>query len=176
MFDIAYEAGVRAVTPASEDIRAGVSDSTLMLKAVWPGQGPRPALGGVVNVRLPTGNADRGLGAPGTDVLIRGTIGQTFGSVTLFTNVSYTFVTEDRCLDTWFVGAAATGSATERLLVMGEVVSMVGANRADDEVLARLGLAYAFTERVRGDIGVGVALSRPAPDVALSVGVTFVLR
>jgi ABC-type uncharacterized transport system, permease component len=62
----------------------------------------------------------------------------------------------------WFVDAAATGSATERLQVSGEVISAVGANRADDKVFVRLGLAYAFTEdvhRLRGTQGIVTILS-----------------
>jgi len=171
--DIAYETGLLVVAPAEKCVRAGMNDSTLMLKAAWPGAASRPALGAVVNVRLPAGDPGREIGEPGTDVLARGIIGQTFGPVTVFANAGYTFVTDDRRLDRWFLSAAATGSATDRVLVMGEVISELGVSRADDEVLGRLGLAYAFTERVRGDLGVGVGLNRPAPEVVVTVGVTI---
>jgi len=127
------------VAPAEKCVRAGMNDSTLMLKAAWPGAASRPALGAVVNVRLPAGDPGREIGEPGTDVLARGIIGQTFGPVTVFANAGYTFVTDDRRLDRWFLSAAATGSATDRVLVMGEVISELGVSRADDEVLGRLG-------------------------------------
>lgn len=175
-FDVAYEGAVRVVAPADEPSHAGYADSTLMLKTAWPSAGPRPGLGAVLNLRLPTGDPDRGLGDEGADVLVRGIVGQTFGPVTAFGNVGYTFVTDDRDLDTWFFSAALTASATEKLLLMGEVVSIVSVDQAETQVLGRLGIAYAFTERLRADLGVGFGLSRAAPDVVVTVGVTIVLR
>jgi hypothetical protein len=79
--DLAYEGGFLASAPRGESAQAGLSDSVFMLKAGWAEEGVRPALGAVVNLRLPTGDAGRGLGENGVNVEVLGIVGKKVGPV-----------------------------------------------------------------------------------------------
>jgi hypothetical protein len=97
------------------------------------------------------------------------------GALTLTGNVGYTFVTRDRELDFWTLAASLEYRVTKAWILVGEVVSAVGADRAADVAVLRVGAIYAIGARLKLDGAVGVGLTRGSPDVLVTVGMTISL-
>ena len=132
-----------------------------------------PALLANVRVRLPTGDADRGLGADGVDVLVRLAASKTFRALTLTGNGGYVFVTADRTLDAWLLSGAAEYELTPKWTAVAEVVSLLGARARPNVAVARAGIVYALARSVRLDIAVGTGLTAPSPTVIATGGITI---
>jgi Putative MetA-pathway of phenol degradation len=153
---------------------AGLGDGNVRVKYRVLDETPSfPALLAAVDLRLPTGDAERGLGEDDVDVLALAVVSKSFGPVTLFGNGGYRFVLRDRDLDAWLLSGAIEYRATGALSLVGELVSELATTRARDEVvLLRAGLVYGLTDRVRLDGAVGFGLTRGSPDVTATVGMT----
>jgi hypothetical protein len=133
----------------------------------------RPALLANLRLRLPTGDADRGLGAVGVDVLARLAASKTFGPLTLTGNGGYVFVTADRALDVWLFSGAAEYLLMPGWTVVAEVVSSLGARSAPDIAVARGGIVYALTQSMRFDMAVGTGLTPASPSLVATAGITI---
>jgi outer membrane putative beta-barrel porin/alpha-amylase len=154
--------------------QAGVGDLVLVLKHRVLGETEwRPALLANLRVRLPTGDADRGLGADGVDVLARLAVSKTFASLTLTLNGGYVFVTADRARDAWLVSGAGEYRVSPAWTVVAEVASVLGARAAADVAVARGGVVYALTSAIRFDMAVGTGLTRTSPGLWATAGITI---
>jgi hypothetical protein len=170
--------GFVVVDPDGAPASAGFGDTFLKVKYRLLDETPsRPAILAAVTTRLPTGDEDRGLGEPGVDVQAIGVVGKTFGALTINVNGGYVFVTDDRARDHVFVGASAEYDVSEAWTILTEVVGELStARRRDDEVVLRAGAIWAVTERVKLDAAVGVGVTRAAPDLLLSLGLTILFN
>ncbi len=154
--------------------QAGIGDLVLVLKHLvleeteW-----RPALLANLRLRLPTGNADRGLGAEGVDVLARLAVSKTFANLVLTLNGGYVFVTADRTRDVWLVSGAGEYRVSPAWTVMAEVAGILGARAAPDVAVARVGFVYALTSAIRFDMAVGTGLTQASPGLVATAGITI---
>ena len=153
---------------------AGLGDLVLVLKHRVLGETEwRPALLTNLRVRLPTGDADRGLGAEGVDVLARLAISKTFANLVLTLNGGYVFVTADRTRDLWLVSGAGEYRVSPAWTVVAEVAGVLGAQSAPDVAVARVGFVYALTSAIRFDMAVGTGLTRASPGLVATAGLTI---
>ena len=170
------ESTLLLLEPEGERSRAGVADSLFGVKyRLLDESDAFPAMLASVTVRLPTGDERRGLGAADVDVGIVAVASKAVGPLTLTGNVGYTFVTRDRELDFWTLAASLEYRMTKTWILVGEVVSAVGADRAADVAVLRVGAIYAVGARLKLDGAVGVGLTRGSPDVLTTLGITISL-
>jgi Putative MetA-pathway of phenol degradation len=154
--------------------QAGVGDLVVPLKlrllneTEW-----RPALLANLRVRLPTGDAGRGLGTEGVDVVARLAVSKTIGRLTVTANGGYAFVTADRALDVWLVSGAGEYRLVPGWTVVAEVVSFLGARAASDIAIARAGIVYTVRQSLRLDIAIGTGLTRSSPDLLATAGIAI---
>lgn len=95
--------------------RAGIGDAVLGAKYRLRDESEAaPAVLAAVAVRLPTGDADRGLGLPGADITMLAVVGKRWGPLTLHGNAGYTIVSADRGADAWRLAASAEWAAGAR--------------------------------------------------------------
>lgn len=159
-----------------EKTRGGIGDSIFGVKyRFFEEADALPAALGSVVLRLPTGDEQRGLGAEGVDVTLLAVLSKAFGPVTLTWNGGYTFVTQERELDTWILAGALEYRATDAWTLVGEVFSTLGADQAPDTAILRVGNVFAVTERIKLDAAVGFGITRDTPDVLVTVGATIAL-
>jgi hypothetical protein len=153
---------------------AGLSDTFVRVKYRLLEETPTlPALLAAVELRLPTGDAERGLGLDDIDVVPLAVASKNLGPVTVFGNAGYRFVLRDRVFDAWLLSAAIEYRATGTLSLVAELVSDLATTPArDDTVLVRAGLVYGLTDRLKLDGAVGFGLTRRSPDVTVTVGIT----
>jgi hypothetical protein len=134
-----------------------------------------PAWLASVTLRLPTGDEHRGLGAGDVDVGLLMAVGKSIGPVTLTVNVGYLFVIGDRRFDGWGLAGSIEYRLSSTLSLVGESVGVLGARGAPNIAIARAGLVYGLTSRVKLDAAIGVGLTRVSPDLLLTMGVTIAL-
>jgi hypothetical protein len=172
--EVRVEAAALVLGPERHDIEGGVGDTLLGVKyRLLDETDARPAVLTAVNLRLPTGDASRGFGAPGTDVTVLAVVGKSFGPVALIGNAGYSFVTEDRNRDTWTLGASVEWAVGRKWSVAAEVVSVVNAHASEHGAIARTGVLWRAHPRAIFDAAIGVGLTRTSPDVVATVGVTL---
>ena len=162
--------------PDDDSTRGGVGDVELTVKYRVLDEAERqPALMGVVVLRLPTGDEDRGLGEQGVDVQPLAIVSKTFGPLTLTLNGGYTFVTRDRDLDFWVVNGSFEYEITDAWSLVGEVVSELSAQQGGDVLVLRAGTVLAITDGIEVYTAVGFGLTGDSPDVTVRLGVTIAL-
>jgi hypothetical protein len=169
------ESALLLLEPEDQRSRAGIADSLFGVKYRLLDESDFPAVLAGFTVRLPTGEERRGLGAADVDAGIVAVASKAVGALTLTGNVGYTFVTRDRELDFWTLAASLEYRVTKAWILVGEVVSAVGADRAADVAVLRVGAIYAIGARLKLDGAVGVGLTRGSPDVLVTVGMTISL-
>lgn len=97
--DARVESTLLLLAPQDRPSRAGIGDSLLGIKYhLLDDAAALPAVLGALTLRLPTGDAERGLGAEGVDVGLLAAVSKALGPMTLTWNVGYTFVTRDTAL------------------------------------------------------------------------------
>ena len=174
--EVRVESGIAALEGSrGRDGEAGLGDSVVGIKYRLLDEAARaPAVLGAVAVRLPTGDDDRGLGAAGVDVTALIAVGKILGPVALTWNGGYTFVTSDRTADSWLLALAVEYRVAPAWWLVGEVVSSVRSMRGTrDDAVVRAGAVYAVSDRLKLDAAVGAGLTRSAPDVIVTVGLTL---
>ena len=125
-------------------------------------------------LRVPIGDADRGLGADGIDVAVVGVLGKSVGPVVLHANVGYVFVTADRRRDVWVLAASGEFRVTTELSLVAEALGFLGPHAAQPNTgRARAGVIYAVREDVRLDAAVGHGFGRGSPGTLVTFGVTL---
>ena len=170
------ESALLLLEPEGQRSRAGVADSLFGVKYRLLDESEAfPAVLAGFTVRLPTGSERRSLGAADVDAGIVAVASKAVGPLTLTGNVGYTFVTRDREFDFWTLAASLEYRVAKAWILVGEVVSAVGADRAPDVAVLRAGAIYVVGERLKLDGAVGVGLTRDSPDVLITVGMTISL-
>lgn len=170
------ESALLLLEPEDQRSRAGIADSLFGVKyRLLDESDAFPAMLAGFTVRLPTGAERRGLGAADVDAGIVAVASKAVGPLTLTGNVGYTFVTRDRELDFWTLAASLDYRVAKAWILVGEVVSAVGADRAADVAVLRAGAIYAVSDRLKFDGAVGVGLTRGSPDVLITIGMTISL-
>jgi hypothetical protein len=174
--EVRIESLLLSLEPDEGRGRGGIGDSLVGLKyRLLDDVGAVPALLGALTVRLPTGDADRGLGAEEVDVGLLAVASKTLGPITLTGNGGYTFVTRDRKLEFWTLAAAVEYRATAAWSLLGEVVSFLPSHRGSETAVLRAGTTYAVHPRVKLDVGVGFGVTGQTPDVLVTFGATIAL-
>jgi hypothetical protein len=170
------ESGLRIGDDGSAPTRGGVADTLLGLKWRWIREtlaGPAVLAG--FTLRVPTSDADRGLGTEGFDPGALLAVSRVFGDFQTTANAGYTIVGDDRGLDYWTATAALEWAATRATVAMTELVGTIGADEADDVALGRLGIVHAWSPSLKVDGAVAAGLTEPSPDFVLTIGVTLAL-
>lgn len=167
------ESGVLLQDPDGEPARGVLGDTALRFKyRLLDEQASLPAVLGRLSLQFPTDREEPGQGPNSVDVGLLGVASKTLGDLTLTGNAGYTFLTSDRGLDYWTLGASVVWQITRLWAVVGELFSTLSAG-GPDTALLRGGATYQVSERVRLDSGVAVGLTRESPDVSVTAGVTI---
>jgi hypothetical protein len=165
---------LQVVDVDGEPLHSGLGDTLLGAKYRLLDQGESPVAAlAAVSVRLPTGDADRGLGTDHVHAGGLAALSRSIGRTTLTWNGGYTFVTRDRDLEAWLLAGSVEHALTETWMPVAEVVASVAAREAGDTVVLRAGMVHAITSKVSLDAAVGFRLTGPAPDVTATAGVTI---
>lgn len=161
--------------PDAASSRAGFGDVVAGLKYRVIDETPAvPAAGGVVTVRLPTGDPARGLGEEDVDVTVLGIVGKRVAALVLHGNVGYRFVTADRSLDVWIAAASLEYQLSARWSLVGEALGFLPTHPDQDATARwRAGFTYAVRDNVKLDAAVGHGLTRESSRALLTVGVTI---
>jgi hypothetical protein len=155
-------------------VGAGVGDSLVGLKYRALDESVQaPAVLLAAAVRLPTGDEDRGLGAGDTAVIALAALSKTWGAFTVTANAGYAFSVAGRTADVVMGSVAAERHLASSWSLLGEVVALVGMGDQRDRVIARLGLAWQASTRVRLDGAVATGLSHGSEDLIATVGATL---
>lgn len=172
--ELRLESALAVVDRAEHRTRAGIGDAVLGAKYRLRHESPAaPAALAALAVRLPTGDADRGLGSPGVDVTMLAVAGKSWGPVTVHGNAGYTIVTDDRGADVWRLAASAEWAAGGGWTLGAEIVSDVGATAAPTTAVIRAGARFDLSDVITIDGAVGVGLTRSSPDLVTTVGLTL---
>lgn len=172
--ELRLESALTVVDGAEHRARAGIGDTLFGVKYRLRHESPAaPAVLAALAVRLPTGDADRGLGSPGADVTMLAVAGKSWGRVTLHGNAGYTIVTEDRSADVWRLAASAEWAARGAWTLAAEIVSDIGATAAPTTAVVRAGARLNLSDVITIDGAAGVGLTRSSPDLVTTVGLTL---
>ena len=174
------ESALLFLKPEGEPVRGGIGDSLFGVKyRLLEETKTLPAVLSAFTLKLPTGDEARGLGAKGVDVGLLAAVSKAVGPVTLTWNVGYVFVDESsarsRDLDVWNLAGSVEYRATAAWALVGEIVNTVGADKAPDTAVLRIGQVYDITNRIKLDGAVGFGVTRESPDVLVTVGATIAL-
>jgi len=168
------EGGFQIVAPAGESTYAGVSDTLLGAKWRFADETmSAPAWLAAAAVRLPTGDAHRGLGARKADVTALLGASKILGDFNVEANVGHVVVTRDRALDYWIADVACEYAAARSLILVAESVSALAGPATPDTLLLRAGLVYGFNRSVKLDAAIAAGATRAAPDFIVTTGVTI---
>ena len=174
--EVRFESALLHANPIDASRHTGLGDSLFGYKhRLLDEQEAFPALLFAFNLRLPTGNRDRGLGDDGVDAGLFAVAGKTLGPLTLTWNGGYTFVSRDRTLDFWTLAGSLEYRLSDTFSLLGESVSTLGANEVPTTVVLRVGALYALSKRVNLDGSIAFGVTSASPDVLATVGTTIVL-
>lgn len=172
--ELRLESALAVVDGAEPRARAGIGDTLLGAKYRLRHESPAaPAVLAALAVRLPTGDADRGLGSPGADVTMLAVAGKSWGPITVHGNAGYTIVTDDRSADVWRLAASAEWAAGLGWTLVAEIVSDIGATAAPTTAVIRAGARFDLSDVITIDGAAGVGLTRSSPDLVTTVGLTL---
>jgi hypothetical protein len=172
--EVRLESAAVVVDQSPRAAHAGAGDTVLGAKYRLLGESTAaPAVLAALAVRLPTGDPDRGLGSPGTDVTMLAVVGKRWHALTVHGNVGYTIVTDDRRADVWTLAASAEWAVHDRWTVVAEVVSGVGAAHTDTSAIVRAGARFDVSERLAIDGAAATGLTPSSPDLVITAGVTL---
>jgi hypothetical protein len=172
--ELRLESALAAVDRAGHPARAGIGDAVLGVKyRLHDESRAAPALLAALAVRLPTGDADRGLGSPGADVTMLAVVGKRWGPVALHGNAGYIIVTDDRSADVWRLAASVEWDAGGAWTLVAEIVSDIGATRAPTTAVIRAGARFHLNEYIAVDAAAGAGLTRSSPDLVTTLGLTL---
>lgn len=163
------------VDPPGAIAQGGLADSVFAAKFRFLDETEqRPGVILYIPVRLPTGDEDRGLGESGITVVPLLGLGKSLGPVTFNWNGGYGFVTADRREDFVALRGSVEYRPVEPLHLVAEMIGRIARRgRARDEIMVRTGLAYDLGPRVTLDGAVAFGLTRHAPDVLVTLGLTL---
>jgi len=170
--EVRVESGALLHDEAAGGPRTGLGDTLVGVKyRLLDETGAWPAVLLASAVRFPT--AGEGLGDDDVDVVALVGASKTFGPLTVTGNAVYRFVLRDRDLDVWGLAVSVELPATQRLTLVAEMVYADAVGQAGRSALARAGLVYALTNRLRLDSAVGTGLISGAPDLSVRLGLTL---
>lgn len=129
-----------------------------------------------LEVKLPTGDSDRGLGAGAVNVDLRLRGGWELGREVFYLNLGHTWIGEDEepRKNTWFYAAVWDHPVGERLRLLTELYSKT-ANRlgTPDRLAASVGVKWRFPQRQQLQFSIGRSLrsgAKGGPDVRIYAG------
>lgn len=168
------ETTVVGLNPPGESIRGGPGDSLVGAKYRLLDEEPyQPALLLATAVRLPTGDADRGLGTGEAAVLALLGISRTWGAFTVTANGAYEWSLAGRRDDAVFVGISGERQIGPRWTLVGELVTVLGMAERPNRYVARLGATWQLREHLRLDGAVAAGRERGSEELIVTLGATF---
>ena len=128
-----------------------------------------------LEVKLPTGDSDRGLGAGAVNVDLRLRGGWEFGREVFYLNLGHTWIGEDEepRENTWFYAAVWDHPVGERLRLLTELYWKTAKLGAPDRLAASVGVKWRFPQRQQLQFSLGRSLrsdARGGPDVRVYAG------
>lgn len=173
--DVALGVPLLSLEPSDGKRQAGIGDIEIHGKYRVLNEGPIwPAFAILGTLKFATGSERRGLGSGATDAGIKLIGTRVFGPITAHLNLGYTFVGASGQDDVFSWGAAVSLKVTEALAFVGELVGETNSDphAKDDPREVRIGLTYAFGEKLVLDGAVAAGLTRASPDYGLTIGMT----
>lgn len=174
--DMSVQASGLLSWPRSGAARGGVGDTVGKAKLlVFAERARSPAILASAVVRMPTGDAGRGLGSKGYDVQALLAASKIVERWTIWLNGAYIVTTAEGVSDIAAVSGALQYRLTERSATVGEVVANVATR--DGTAIGRLrwGWVLALHERATVDASVAVGIDDPVLDMLIAAGVTIAL-
>jgi hypothetical protein len=169
----------------SQDHEYGVSDAVVGTKYVFLKETERrPGIAGSFELKLPTGDKDRGLGSGEFDYDLRLRAQKTWNWFTLIGNVGYTFVTEptiggvqEERDNVWLVSAAQEYELTKKFRLLSEIYWVSREAPGGPNTLAgQVGFKYYLRDNLSVHAAVGKSLregNEGGPDIRAYVGLKW---
>jgi hypothetical protein len=168
------ETSVVGLDTRGEAVRGGPGDSLLGAKYRLLDEAPhQPALLLATAVRLPTGDADRGLGTGEGAVLGLLGISRSWGALTLTANAVYEWSLAGRSGDTVVAALAGEHQLGRGWTLVGELVTILGLADRPHRFVARLGATWQLREYLRLDGAIAAGRERSSEDLIVTLGATF---
>ncbi len=163
-----------------ENEENGLGDTALRLKYRFFDEAdgmPAFAVSGMLKV--PTASESKGLGSGKTDFSINTILTKNLGErLVLHLNLGYTFIGEKHCSNELNYSLAAQFILTDRWALVGEVVAMnhLNGRHGDDPLSGLVGTYYLITDKIIWDAGIGIGMSRAAPNFQFTTGFTLLFK
>lgn len=156
-FEFKFDTNISTVHKAGKVREAGLGDTSLQLKWRFLDESKtRPGIALGYKLKLPTADADRGLGSGVTDNFVWLTIGKSFGRYRLYGNVGYNTLGASGAKDNAYYGMVLNYKVTEKLNVGAEFYGNgAKANNAKDELAWSVGATYRYAPDHTFYLGVG---------------------
>jgi cobalt/nickel transport protein len=158
----------------------GIADVELKLKYRWIDEKDwRPAFAMTGTFKLPTASQSRGLGSGQTDFGINTILTKNLSKkLVLHLNLGYTFIGEDHVDNELNYSMAAQFILTEKWALVGELVGVnnLDGRHGDDPFSGLIGTYYLITDKIIWDAGLGIGMSKAAPDFRLTTGLTVLFK
>jgi hypothetical protein len=169
----------------SKDHDYGINDAVVGTKFVYIKEAERlPGVAGSFELKLPTGDKDRGLGTGELDYDLRLRTQKTWGWFTGIANVGYTFVTEpliggvrQDADNVWLLTFAQEYEITKRTRLLSEIYWVSREAPGEPNQLAgNIGFKHKLLDNLAIHAAVGKSLregNRGGPDVRAYVGLKY---
>ena len=152
----------------------GWGDVAAYLKyGIWGEGDYYPAFTLKPQVKIPTANADKGLGSGKTDSGLTAVFSKSFVGMNMHFNMGYTLIGKKGATDELNLGLAGEYEVMKGLLAVGEIryTRNFNSDAKDDPANILLGLQVPVG-KVLLDAGLSVGLNSAAPDYTFTVGMT----
>jgi hypothetical protein len=178
--DMGIASGYLFVDPAEGKKENGFADTEVKVKyRLMDEKGRLPSFAVMGKVKIPTASESKGLGSGKTDFSIITIFQKNLSKrLTLYLNLGYTFIGEHRANDEFNYSLAGQFVLSDKWALVGEIVGVNNFNgrKGDDPLSGLLGIQYLITEGIVWDAGVGIGMSKAAPDYRITTGFTLLFK
>jgi hypothetical protein len=178
--DIGIGSAYLFVHPDEGKKENGFSDTALKVKYRWVDQKDWiPFLTVSGTLILPTASESKGLGSGKTDFNLNTIFTWNLSKkVLLHVNLGYTFIGEHGVDNELNYSGAAQLILSEKWALVGEIIGVNNFNgrKGDDPFSGLVGTQYLITDSFVWDAGLEVGMSKAAPDVRLTTGLTLLFK
>ncbi len=178
--DMGIASGYLFVDPSEGKKENGFADTELKVKyRLMDEKGRLPSFAVMGKVKIPTASESKGLGSGKTDFSIITIFQKNFSkALTLYLNLGYTFIGEHRANNEFNYSIAGQFVLTDKWALVGEIVGVNNFNgrKGDDPISGLLGFQHIITDGIVWDAGVGIGMSKAAPDYRITTGFTLFFK
>jgi hypothetical protein len=178
--DIGIGSGYLFINPAEGDKVNGFSDTPLKIKYRFLDQKDWiPSFAVSSTPIIPTANRSKGLGLGKVDFNLNTLFTWNLSKRwQLYTNLGYTFTGENHVNDEFNYSIAGQFVLSDDWALVGEIVGVnnFNGNKNDDPISGLAGTQYMLSDSFILDIGVGIGISKAAPDYRITTGFTLFFK